>query len=354
MLMSKFFTLVRRDMADNRGALIITPLVIAAILLLVSLTAAVTGHSRFGFDPQDFSNRTEQAVNQAKAEIEVDGQKATVTRGANGRVTITGANGQTKTIDDMIDAETKAKVAMALPIGTAIASLLPLGIAAIAILFVLAGGLHDERKDRTILFWKSMPVTDLQTASAKIVSIVGGGFLTAFAIVVVLNLAITIIALMTLGSFGLTGVNMGTVLLTTSKLWLVMLAGLLVYIGWASPVYGWMTMVSAWAPKMPFIAAFAPIIVVPLVYMAVAFRGNENDPILTALWDPLSRIIGEPVLTSVQDTLQTVNDNAQNLPFNEVLMGISKSFSQPMFWIGLVAAAAFVYAASEIRRRRAL
>jgi hypothetical protein len=88
--------------------------------------------------------------------------------------------------------------------------------------------------------------------------------------------------------------------------------------------------------------------------MAVAFRGNENDPILTALWDPLSRIIGEPVLTNVQGTLQTVDDSGQNLPFNEVLMGISKSLSQPMFWIGLVAAAAFVYAASEIRRRRAL
>jgi ABC-2 type transport system permease protein len=350
--MSKFLTLVRRDMADNRGALIITPLVIAAILLLVTFTAALTGNARFGFDPKNFSSSTEQAVAQAKAEIEIDGQTATVTRGINGKVTITGANGQTRTIDEMINPKAKEVLAVALPVGTAIASALPLGIAAIAILFVLAGGLHDERKDRTILFWKSMPVTDLQTASAKIVSIVGGGFLTALSIVIVLNLAITIIAVATLGNVGITGVDIGGVLLNSTKIWLVLLLGLVVYVGWAFPVYGWMTMVSAWAPKMPFIAAFAPMIVVPLVYMAVAFRGNENDPILTALWDPISRLIGEPMWTGMPAALRPMEENT--FPINEILGHITKSFTQPAFWIGLVLAAAFVYAASEIRRRRAL
>jgi ABC-2 type transport system permease protein len=355
MLMSKFLTLVRRDMADNRGALIITPLVIAAILLLVTLMASLSGnHARFGIDPKDFSNAAQQGINSGKAEIDIDGQKAKVSRDAQGRITITTPEGQTKTVDGMISAEQKAKIATVLPVGTAIASTLPLGIAAIAILFVLAGGLHDERKDRTILFWKSMPVTDLQTVGAKMVSIIGGGFGSAFAIVIVLNLAITIIAVLTLGRVGLTGVDLGGVLVNSSKLWLVMLAALLVYIGWALPVYSWMTMVSAWAPKMPFVAAFAPLIVVPLVYMAVAFRGNDNDPILSALWDPLSRLIGEPVVTGLQEALDKIPDTSSPIPVNDLLVHLSHNLTQPAFWLGIVVAGGFVYAASEIRRRRAL
>jgi ABC-2 type transport system permease protein len=350
--MSKFFTLVRRDMADNRGALIITPLVIAAILLFVTLSAALTGNARFGFDPKDFANAPPGTT--ASADIDIDGQTTKVQRDAQGRVVITSPDGKTRTVDEMVNPEARAALPVVLSFGTAVASTLPLGIAAIAILFVLAGGLHDERKDRTILFWKSMPVTDLQTTGAKLVSIVGGGFLTAFAIVIALNLAIVLIAMATMGNVGITGVDIGAVLANTGKIWLVMLLGLLVYIGWAMPVYGWMTMVSAWAPKMPFIVGFAPMIVVPLVYMAVAFRGNENDPILSALWDPLGRLIGEPIVEGFQGLERQVSSDIPTIPLNDILAALGKSVTQPGFLIGLLVAAALVYAASEIRRRRAL
>lgn len=352
--MNKFLTLVRRDMADNRGALIITPLVIAAILFVVTLMASLTGNARFGFDPKDFASEAKQAVDSGQADIDIDGQKSKITRDAQGRITITSPDGKTKSVDSLMDDGQKATLTTALPVGTAIASALPLGIAAIAILFVLAGGLHDERKDRTILFWKSMPVTDLQTASAKVVSIVGGGFLSALAIVIVLNLAITVIAVLTLGTVGITGIDLGPVLLNSGKLWLIMLVGVLVYIGWALPVYGWMTMVSSWAPKMPFVAAFAPLVVVPLVYMAIAFRGNENDPILTALWDPIGRLIGEPVFTSISDVMKNVQHDVPTIPINEILAHFGQSLTQPAFWLGILVAGGFVYAASEIRRRRAL
>ncbi len=348
--MNKFLTLIRRDMADNRGALIITPLVIAAILLTVTIFASLTGNARFGFDPKDFSSTNSQG----SASIDVDGNTARVTRGPDGRVIVTGLGGQSKSLNELIDPKQKAALTTILPFGTGIASTLPLAIAAIAILFVLAAGLHDERKDRTILFWKSMPVTDLQTVGAKLVSIVGGGFGVAFAVVVALHLAITIVAVMTLGNVGIVGVPLGAVLLNASKMWIVMLVGLLVYIGWALPVYGWTTMVSAWAPKMPFVAAFAPLIVVPLVYMAIAFRGDESDPIFHALWDPVGRLIGEPVFTGAKHALDMKVGDSPALPINELLVQFSHSLTQPAFWLGIVAAGGFIYAASEIRRRRAL
>jgi ABC-2 type transport system permease protein len=216
--MNKFLTLIRRDLADNRGALIITPVVIAAILFAVTLVASLTGNARFGFDPSDFSSETEQRVNSVKAELEVDGGTAIVTRGINGRVTIVGPNGEKRTFDETIDKKTKEGITAVLPIGTAIASSLPLGIALIAILFLQAGALHDERKDRTILFWKSMPVSDLETVGAKLVSIVGIGLFFALMVGIVLHLAITTIAVLTLNHVGITGVTLLPVLANAAKL----------------------------------------------------------------------------------------------------------------------------------------
>jgi hypothetical protein len=113
-------------------------------------------------------------------------------------------------------------------------------------------------------------------------------------------------------------------------------------------------MVSAWAPKMPFIAAFAPLVVVPLVYMAIAYRGNDDDKILDALWDPAGRLIGEPLFHDLGSLSIRSPEDVPAIPVGEILNHLTQSLTQPMFWVGLVAAAGFIYAASEIRRRRAL
>ncbi|GIU66535.1 hypothetical protein [Candidatus Phycosocius spiralis] len=352
--MNKFLTLIRRDLADNRGALIITPVVIAAILLVVTLVASLTGHARFGFDPGDFSSAREARGTSMSAEIEVGGGNATVNRDAKGRVTVVGPNGEARTLDEAINKKTKEGITAVLPIGTAIASSLPLGIALIAILFLQAGALHDERKDRTILFWKSMPVSDLETVGAKLVSIVGIGLFFALMVGIVLHLAITTIAVLTLNQVGITGVTLVPVLANAVKVWIVVTVGLPFYIGWAMPVYGWFSMVSAWAPKMPFIAAFAPLVVVPLVYMAIAYRGNDDDKILDALWDPVGRLIGEPLYDNLGIVSIKNAKDVPEIPVNEILAHLTQSLTQPMFWVGLVASAGFIYAASEIRRRRAL
>ena len=352
--MNKFLTLIRRDMADNRGALVITPIVIAAILLTVTLFATLTGNARFGFDPEDFA--AAQRAGGAQGEMILDDEDGapTVIRGLDGKVTIIGPNGETKTLDQAIDSKTKAGLEAILPVGTATAAVLPLAIALISILFVLAGALHDERKDRTILFWKSMPVSDLQTTSAKLVSIVGVGLFFALAVTIVLHVAITGLAVATLGNVGITGISAATVFLNATKLWSVLAVGLLIYVGWALPVYGWVTMVSAWAPKMPFVAAFAPLFVVPLVYMAIAYRGDDNDMILNALWEPAGRLIGEPMTDGMSRIVQPSSDNLPTIPVAEILAQLSSSLAQPGFWIGLAVAGGFIYAASEIRRRRAL
>jgi hypothetical protein len=105
---------------------------------------------------------------------------------------------------------------------------------------------------------------------------------------------------------------------------------------------------------MPFVAAFAPLFVVPLVYMAIAYRGDDNDMILNALWEPAGRLIGEPMTNGMSGLVERSSDQVATIPVAEILGQLSNSLAQPSFWIGLVVAGGFIYAASEIRRRRAL
>jgi ABC-2 type transport system permease protein len=242
--MTKFLTLMRRDIADNRGALIITPLVVAAILLSITILAALSGGARFGVDPKDFRGGMAEKF---KADIEADGGRVTaVVKGENGSVTVTDENGNTHRFGGLPTKEDLKEVAPVVASATGVASLLPLAISGIAILFALAGALHDERKDRTILFWKSLPVSDLQTVGAKMATIVGFGLGFAFVVSVVLHIAITTIAAVTINQFADMGI--GTMLAAlfgaSAKLWLLGLCVLVFYVLGALPVYGWATMVS--------------------------------------------------------------------------------------------------------------
>lgn len=348
--MNKFLTLIRRDIADNRGALVITPLVVAAILLVITLGAAMTGGARFGIDPQDFRGGMAEKF---KAEIEAEGGRAVITaQGENGRVTVTDQDGNIRRFGGMPTKDDLKEIAPVVAAATSAMSLLPLGIAGIAILFALAGGLHDERKDRTILFWKSMPVSDLQTVGAKMSAIVGFGLVFAFVVSLLLNVAITTIAAVTINQF--TGLGIVTMLsgvfAASAQLWFVLFFALLLYIAGALPVYGWASMVSAWAPKAPFVAAFAPIIVLPLAYMLVAQR-SSNDAVFAVLWDPAFRLLGGPVRESLSGAFE---ETPTSIPVARLLSEFAGQLTTPDLWIGLVLAAGFIYAASEIRRRRAL
>jgi hypothetical protein len=88
--------------------------------------------------------------------------------------------------------------------------------------------------------------------------------------------------------------------------------------------------------------------------MAIAYRGNKDDAILNALWEPAGRLIGEPMTNGMSPIVEPSSDQIPAIPVAEILQQLSNSLAQPGFWIGLVVAGAFIFAASEIRRRRAL
>jgi ABC-2 type transport system permease protein len=337
--MKKFLTLLRRDMADNRGALIITPIAIALVILFLGAFAAFSGNGSLGFNTKDFARSIGERMD----------TNHTVTRDSQGRFTITTPEGET-TLDEMIGQKGKETLAVAMPIGTSVVGAIPIGVTAIIVLFLLSGSLYDERKDRTILFWKSLPVSDLAYASAKIVSIIGLGFMIAFAVAMVIQIGAIVIAGISLTSLGVTGIPLSTIFTNMALIWVVGIIALVTYVGWAMPVYAWFLAVSAGAPKAPFVAALLPIGLLPVLAKIVDLPGDFK------IWGtPLRLLAGDQAFKNVNPSALPESEAlATQLPIQETIIQLTSTMAQPAFWIGLLIAAVLIYAASEIRRRRAL
>jgi ABC-2 type transport system permease protein len=209
-----------------------------------------------------------------------------------------------------------------------------MGTAFIVGIFYSLDALYGERRDRSILFWKSLPVSDLTTVLSKL----------AIPIVVlpVLSIAITIATqflMLVLSSVILlgSGVNIPALWTEVSFLHfsLVLLYHILTVHGlYYAPIYGWLLMVSAWAPRAPFIWAFLP----PFVICGVEKIAFNTTHFLALLGDRLEGPGG-----TMAD-----NDHAKN--FSTLIP--HHFFSEPGLWIGLAIAAIFLAVAVRLRRYR--
>ena len=117
--------------------------------------------------------------------------------------------------------------------------------------------LYGERRDRSILFWKSLPVSDLTTVLAKVCI----PLLVLPVVVFVLTLIVQFVMLL-LSSVFLAVHGGGAATLWTRVPWLqmevVFLYQLVVMALWLAPVYGWLLLVSGWARRTAFLWAVLP------------------------------------------------------------------------------------------------
>ena len=147
----------------------------------------------------------------------------------------------------------------------------------VVVLFYLLGTLYEDRKDRSILFWKSMPVSDVTTVSMKLFTglvAVPGVYLACVAIVQVMLLLMASLA--ALGH----DVEIFKMLWVPSNLislWLTDIAYLLVQAIWSLPLYGWMLLVSAFAKSVPLVWFLgAPIVISIIEYMVFSSNMIRN------------------------------------------------------------------------------
>jgi ABC-2 type transport system permease protein len=232
------------------------------------------------------------------------------------------------------------------PVDQHLAIAAPFAIAAVAIcitglivaFFYCLGALYNERRDRSILFWKSLPVSNLTAVLSKAAI----PFLVLPAILFA-TIIVTQLVMLGLGSAALTATGMNVAMLWSSwpllKMSLVLLYGLVAMTLWYAPIYGWVLFVSSWARSMAILWA-----VLPPLGLCVAERIALDTGYLSSLLDyrlngylheafyfnPHSREIGDPL----------------------TLLTPERFLSSPGLWVGLIVGVGFLAGAIWLRRSR--
>lgn len=203
--------------------------------------------------------------------------------------------------------------------------------------FYCLDALYGERRDRSILFWKSLPLSDRATILSKA---------SIPLVVLPLIVFVLVLALQLLMLLSSTAVLLGNAP-AVAALWtqvrlasfsLTLLYGLVALALWHAPIYGWLLLVSGWARRVPFLWALAPIVIA--VFERIAFRTAYLPTLLC------HRVIGGFTQAfSVATPCGLICDPLTPLTPLRFL-------GTPGLWIGLVVAAAFFAAAVRLRRSR--
>ena len=204
--------------------------------------------------------------------------------------------------------------------------------------FYCLDALHGERRDRSILFWKSLPVSDLTTVLSKAIIPLAVLPAIAFALTVCVQL---IMLLMTSANLLMHGMSPATTWahFPVFQNWLVMLYGLIAIAFWHAPIYGWLLLVSAWARRATFLWAVLPLIVIQ-IFEKITFGTHYFGTLLQ------HRLMGfAPHAFGFHGDGHPTIDSLSQLTPGRYLGSLG-------LWIGLLVAAGFVFGAVRLRRYR--
>lgn len=215
--------------------------------------------------------------------------------------------------------------------------------------FYSLDSLYAERKDKSILFWRSMPVTDAETVVSKLV--------TALVVIPIVSLAFialtqVLVLLVTSIWVGLRGANAWHLIWSAVPLldnWSATLIYVLSLSLWLAPFVGWFLLVSAYTKRSPMLMAILPILLLPmlernilgstLLFDAIFVRTAKN-PIFRD-FDGLTLLNDHSFAEAARDGISLVS-----------MLDVGGFLTSPGLWTGLVVCGLFTTAAMYVRRFR--
>jgi ABC-2 type transport system permease protein len=207
--------------------------------------------------------------------------------------------------------------------------------------FYCLDALHGERRDRSILFWKSLPVSDLTTVLSKASIPLVVLPLLVFLIIVAVQWVMLFLSSVVLA---LSGVGVAVLApLPLLQLELGLVYGLAVLALWYAPLYAWLLLVSGWARRATFLWAVLPLAAIG-VFETIAFHTSYFGSLLK---DRLFGFASRAFNPKMPDGSPI---DAHFIPLTQFTPG--KFLSSPGLWIGLIFAAACLAAAVRLRRDR--
>ncbi len=203
-------------------------------------------------------------------------------------------------------------------------------------IFYCSDALHGERRDRSILFWKSLPVSDWTTVLAK------GSVPLVVIPLITFTVAVALQWIMLLLSSAVLLGNRLSVARFWGELSFVQMSLLLLYhlltahAIWPAPVYAWLMLISGWARRAVLLWAALPVLVIGAVEMLL-FRTSHFAGMVA------ERLIGHiPDAAIGPDHMSPTNPMIHLTPAQYLL--------DPSVWAGLLVAAAFLALAVRMRR----
>lgn len=222
---------------------------------------------------------------------------------------------------------------------------LPLYLVMLVVLtFYLLDCLYAERKDRSILFWKSLPVSDGLTVLSK------------FAVaVVVVPLGVFLLAivnhLLFIGIWELRVAvgNAPSLIRWDTLAWIrteiLMLMCLVLAMLWYAPVAAALLLVSAWARRAPMMWATLPLLFAPILER-IAFGTRHLWHFIQWRSGGIWWLLAHPGTTLVE---------GHQLHGIDTLLGTlhwGRALASPSLWLGVVVAAALLFVTIRVRRYR--
>ena len=321
---NKMKWLVRRELWEHKGMLLWTPAVIGIVLTVLGTLLTMTTIAR---------TKTRTAVT-------VNGEEVSWSA-------IFNAPSFARQKNEFIDAVANNYAYLAAPLFLALGFL---------VFFYCLSALHDDRRDRSILFWKSLPVSDLQTVLSKaaIALLVAPVLVLAAACLTSLALLLGLAIVMEMN-----GIHVFGELATRPGLYLspLRLFGLLpVYCLWALPTVGWLLMVSSWARGKVFLWAVG----VPLLLAVLLVWGGELAQLQAQANWIQSKVIARTLLGTLPGSwylfepalLPQLHADGAHMAQIDVFGNSWSSLGLPTAWLGAVAGAAMIWAAIRLRRWR--
>ena len=319
--------LLRREFWENKGSMFWAPLVVGALLVL--LVGGTVGYGIIG-------------------------------HGVPGHIVINGqtvANGGMSAAISLDSRIMIAKVASGMYLATASPLFFML---VFAVFFYCLNSLYDERRDRSILFWKSLPVSDGMTVLSKAAMAMIVAPLITIVLAVAASLALLVVVCIALGTQGM---NMFGTMLASPDLYLSplrLLSLLPVYVVWALPTVGWLMLVSSWARSKPFIWAvgvpLTGLLLLQWTNAAMQKISGTSLAIMPYAQDLVARILGGVVpgiwFTYRTDLAPDLRPTASGIDVGAIVSNSYASLAGLDAWFGVALGALMLFGAIRLRRWR--
>jgi ABC-2 type transport system permease protein len=271
-----------------------------------------------------------------------------------GQVTVSGHDQAGKALDIGILAATNLgdKERSAIISGIMVSTSIPLVLTMwILTIFYSLDSLYAERKDRSILFWRSLPLTDAETVFSKLLTALLVIPLITFAVIAVTHLFVLIATSIWLGARGANVWHLIWTAIPFVDNWSATLVFMLALSLWLSPFVGWFLFVSAFTKRSPLLMASLPIAILPIlegivfktsVFAEAFFVRSFKIPLLPG-WENFYSVFQKG------EHLQMIEGASLSL---WSLVDLGQFLSSLGLWVGIIVTGLFVAAAIYVRRYR--